>query len=55
MKNIYVKGSFQLHSNNKTTQKKKKKKKLGKFTEEPDFVELSTQAEHLRVCILHDD
>ena len=33
--------------------KKKKKKKIEKFIEEPDFVELSTQAKHLRMRILH--
>ena len=26
-----------------------------KFIQELDFIELSTQVKHLRVCILHDD
>ena len=32
-----------------------KTKKYFKFIEELDFVELSTQVKHLRVCVLHDD
>ena len=37
---------FGLHSSEETTQKKL-------FTEELYFAELSTEAKHLRVCILH--
>ena len=43
---------FGLHSNNETTQKTNY---FEKFIEEFDFVELSTQAKHLRVWILHGD
>ena len=34
---------------------KNEKKYFEKFIEELDFVELSTQVKHLRVCVLHDD
>ena len=34
---------------------KKKKNCFEKFIEDLDFVELSTQAKHVRVWILHDD
>ena len=40
-----------LHSNNETTVLKKNY--FEKFIEELDFAELSTQANHLRVWILH--
>ena len=33
----------------------KEKNYFEKFVEELDFAELSTQAKHLRVWILHDD
>ena len=40
----------------KTKQNKNKQTSyFEKFIEELDFVEISTQAKHLRVCILHDD
>ena len=42
---------FDSHLNNETT----KKNYFEKFIEEVAFVELSTQAKHLRVWILHDD
>ena len=42
---------FDSHLNNETT----KKNYFEKFIEEVAFVELSTQAKHLKVWILHDD
>ena len=51
LRESYLHTSFTLGTNNETTQQKKKK--IEKFIEEPDFVELSTQAKHLRMRILH--
>ena len=47
---MYKVGSFQLR-----IVKLLKKNYFKKFVEEPDFVELSTQAKHLRFWILYDD
>ena len=48
---IYIKGSFWFTFDFEW----RKTKKYFKFIEELDFVELSTQVKHLRVCVLHDD
>ena len=50
MRKSYLHTSFTLGTNNETTQKKKK---IEKFIEERFFVQLYTQAKHLRMRILH--
>ena len=55
VKLITQKAHLGLHSNNGTTVLTKKKNYFEMFIEGCDFVELSTQAQHLRVWILHSN